>query len=140
MRPAVRGGQYGEAILAAASTLGGAMAHARHITLKAPLVRHIRRTVWDSVPWAVLPGTVVLLAWLLFSGGTRGYSGAARSPAGTAGFLPGLSSVISRATWGSRGSGGFGGFDSGDTFGGFGGETKAPHTPRPPAGGAPSDW
>jgi uncharacterized protein len=139
MRPAIRGGQYGEATLAAASTLGGAIARAKHVSLKGPLERHMRRTFWDSVPWAVLPGALVLLAWLLFSGGTRGYSGAGRAPAGTAGFLPGLASVISRASWGSRGSGGFGGFDSGDTFGGFGGETKGQRTHNAP-GGVSGDW
>jgi hypothetical protein len=88
----------------------------------------------------MLPGAFILLVWLLFSGGTFGYGSAARSPAGTAGFLPGLSSLISRASWGSRGSGGFGGFDSGDTFGGFGGDTKCRRTHRSPGGGASSDW
>jgi uncharacterized protein len=129
MRPAVRRRQYGEAVMAAASTLGDAIARAKRVKLNASLPRRIHRTVWDSIPWAILPGALLLLAWLLLTGGTHGYSGAvsggfwARHP----GFLQRLSSITQRAGWGGRGSGGFGGYDSGDSFGGFG-------------GGAASDW
>jgi uncharacterized protein len=128
MSPAVRRGRYGEALMAAAATLGNAVASAKRMKLSASL-RHIRRSVWDSVPWAILPGALALMAWLLLSGGTHGYSGPgsdgfwARHP----GFLHGFSSIHQRASWGGRGSGGFGGYDSGDSFGGFG-------------GGAAKDW
>jgi uncharacterized protein len=129
MRPAVRRRHYGEAVMAAASTLGDAIARAKRVKLNASLPRSIHRTAWDSIPWAILPGALVLLAWLLLSGGTHGYTGAVTSGfwARHPGFLRSLSSVTERAGWGSRGSGGFGGYDSGDSFGGFG-------------GGAASDW
>jgi uncharacterized protein len=129
MRPAIRRQRYAEAVMAAASTLGGAIARAKRVQLSASLPRRIHPTVWDAVPWAVLPGTLVLLAWLLLSGGTHGYGGSAAGGfwARHPGFLRGLSTTNQRAGWGGRGSGGFGGYDSGDSFGGFG-------------GGAASDW
>jgi uncharacterized protein len=129
MGPSVRRERYSEAVMAAASVLGDTIARAKRVKLNASLARHNHRTLWDSVPWAVLPGALVLLGWLLVSGGTHGYSSAGgdgfwgRHP----GFLHGLSSNTRRAAWGGRGSGGFGGYDSGDSFGGFG-------------GGAASDW
>jgi uncharacterized protein len=129
MRPAVRRQRYAEAVMAAASTLGDAIARAKRVKLTASLPRRIHSTVWDAVPWAILPGALLLLAWLLLSGGTHGYGGStvgtfwARHP----GFLHGLSTTNQRAGWGGRGSGGFGGYDSGDSFGGFG-------------GGGASDW
>jgi uncharacterized protein len=129
MSPAIRRRQYGEAVMAAASTLGDAIARGKRVKLNASLPRRMHRTAWDSIPWAILPGSLVLLFWLLLSGGTYGYSVApsggfwARHP----GFFHRLSSVTQRACWGGRGSGGFGGYDSGDSFGGFG-------------GGAASDW
>ena len=129
MRPAVRRHDYGEAMLAAASTVAEAIARARKVSLPMHLQRRLHRTVWDSVAWPVLAGALALLIWLSLSGGTHGYSGAANGSIWTrhAGFLPGLASPISRSSWGSRGSGGFGGYDSGDCFGGFG-------------GGASRDW
>jgi uncharacterized protein len=129
MRPAVRRRQYGEAVMAAEATLADAIARAKRVKLTASLPRRIHPTAWDSIPWAMLPGAVVLLVWLLLSGGTHGYSGSAgggfwgRRP----GFLHGLSNINQRVGWGGRGSGGFGGYDSGDSFGGFG-------------GGAATDW
>lgn len=129
MRPAVRRQRYAEAVMAAASTLGDAIARVKRVKLNASLPRRIHPTVWDAVPWAILPGAVVLLAWLLLSGGTHGYDGSAASTfwARHPGLLRGLSTSNQRAGWGGRGSGGFGGYDSGDSFGGFG-------------GGAASDW
>lgn len=130
MRPALRQQQYGEAFLAAADTLGNAIAAAKHVALNAPLRRQIRRSPTDSIPWPMILGGLFLLFWLMRSGGPRGYGGG-----GGGGFLPGLilGSMMNRGSWGSRGSGGFGGFDSGDGFGGFGGGDSG-------GGGASSDW
>ncbi|PWU01011.1 MAG: methanol dehydrogenase [Terriglobia bacterium] len=130
MRPALRQQHYGEAMMAAASTLGNAIAAAKHVALNAPLQRRIRRTPSDSIPWPMLLGGLFLLLWLMRGAGPRGYSGP-----GGGGFLPGLilGSVLGRGSWGSRGSGGFGGYDSGDGFGGFGGGDSG-------GGGASSDW
>jgi|SRR5579871_1500259 len=130
MRPALRQQQYGEAMLAAASTIGNTIAAAKHVALNAPLQRHIRLTPSDSIPWPVIVGGIFLLLWLMRGAGPRGYYGG-----GGGGFLPGLilGSMIGRGSWGSRGSGGFGGYDSGDGFGGFGGGDSG-------GGGASSDW
>lgn len=118
MRPAVRRGHFGEAAMAAASTIAGAVAQARHVTLNARLRREIHPSLWESVPFAMLLGVLLLLLWLMRAGGTWGDGGA-----GGNGFLPGivLGGLWGRASCGSRGSGGFGGYDSGDSFGGFGG-------------------
>ena len=117
MSPAVRRQHYGEATMAAASTLAGSVAQAKHVSFNARLRRQIHPSAWDSIPLAMIAGALLLLLWLMRAGGTWGYSGA-----GGSGFLPGmLLGVWSRDSWGSRGSGGFGGYDSGDSFGAFGG-------------------
>jgi uncharacterized protein len=130
MRPALRQQQYGEALMAAAQTLGAAIAKAKGVALAAPLPRRIHRTRSDSIPWPMLLGGLFLLLWLIRSGGPRGYGGH-----GGGGFLPGLilGSTMGRSSWGNRGSGGFGGYDSGDSFGGFGGGDFG-------GGGASSNW
>jgi uncharacterized protein len=132
MRPALRQGAYGEAMRAAASTLGTTIANAKHVALDATLPRRIRPTSTDSIPWPIIVGGLFLLIWLMRAGGPRGYGGSGRG----GGFLPGLilGNMMGRSTWGSRGSGGFGGYDSGDGgFGGFGGGDFG-------GGGASSDW
>jgi uncharacterized protein len=130
MRPALRRGQYGEALMAAAETIGQTVAQARHVKIDATLPRKTRPEMGDWLPWPVLVGGGLLLIWLLFSGAPRGYGGG-----GGGGFLPWLilGSMMGRSTWGSRSSGGFGGYDSGDSFGGFGGGDFG-------GGGASSDW
>src|SRR5581483_7671942 len=85
MRPALRQGHYGEAVMAAAATVGNAIAAAKHVTLTAPLQRRIRRTPGDSIPWPVIFGGIFLLLWLVRSGGPRGYGGG-----GGGGLLPRL--------------------------------------------------
>ena len=130
MRPALRQGDYGDAMRAAAATIGDTIASAKHVTLDASLPRRVQPSTGDSIPWPLIFGGVFLLLWLVrAAGGPRGYGG------GGGGFLPGLilGSLMGRSTWGSRGSGGFGGFDSGDGFGGFGGGDSG-------GGGASSDW
>ena len=130
MRPALRQQQYGEAMLAAASTIGNAIAAAKRVTLTAPLQRRIQPTPADSIPRPLVIGGIFLLIWLMRGGSPRGYGGF-----GGGGLLPGLilGNLMGRSTWGSRGSGGFGGYDSGDSFGGFGGGDSG-------GGGASSDW
>jgi uncharacterized protein len=118
MRPALRQQQYGEALMAAAETIGQTVAKAKNVTLTAQLPRRVRSTPSDSIPWPLIIGGIFLLLFLFRSGGPRGYSGG-----GGGGFLPGLilGSTMSRGSWGGRGFGGFGGGDSG-------------------GGGASSDW
>jgi len=131
MRPALRQQHYGEALMAAADTIGNTVAKAKNVSISTQLPRRIRRSPSDSIPWPVVIGGIFLLLFLFRAGGPRGYGGG-----GGGGFLPGLilGNLMSRGSWGSRGSGGFGGFDSGDGgFGGFGGGDSG-------GGGASSDW
>ncbi|MBZ5576307.1 MAG: TPM domain-containing protein [Acidobacteriia bacterium] len=130
MRPALRQGSYGDAMMAAADTMGSAIAAAKHVALTAPLQRRIRRSPTDSIPWPVLFGGIFLLLWLMRGGGRGGYSGG-----GGGGILPALilGNMMGRSFGGGRGSGGFGGFDSGGGFGGFGGGDSG-------GGGASGSW
>jgi len=133
MRPAIRRRHYGEALMAAASTLANAVAQARHVNLNVAMRREIGPSAWDSIPWTLLVGGLLLLLLLMRVGGTWGYSGA-----GGSGFLPGIfrGGVWCRSSWGSRGSGGFGGYDSSDSIGGFGGGPKG----HSQGGRASCDW
>jgi uncharacterized protein len=131
MRPSLRQERYGEALMAAAETIGSTIAQSKNVTLNAQLPRRVRPTTSDSIPWPVIIGGIFLLIWLSRLGGPRGYGGG-----GGGGFLPGLilGDMMSRNSWGGRGSGGFGGSDSdGGGFGGFGGGDSG-------GGGASSDW
>jgi uncharacterized protein len=127
MRPALRQGQYGEALKAAAETIGGRIAQAKGVTLDTSIPRRIgppRRG--DSIPWPLILGGLALL-FLLSRGGRGG-----------GGFLPGLilGNMMGRGGggWGGGSGGGFGGYDSGGGgFGGFGGGDSG-------GGGASSDW
>jgi len=131
MRPALRRGDYGDAMLAAAETLGAAIAQAKHVTLAQGPARRYQPRTSDSIPWPMLLGGIFVLFWLVRAGAPRGYGGF-----GGGGILPALilGNLMGRSTWGSRGGGGFGGFDSSDGgFGGFGGGDSG-------GGGASSDW
>jgi uncharacterized protein len=123
MRPALRQQQYGEAMMAAAQTIGNTIAQAKGVTINAQLPRRIHRSPGNSIPWPLVIGGIVLLLWLIRGGGAGG------------GFLPGLilGNMMGRSTFGGRSGGGFGGYDSGDGFGGFGGGDSG-------GGGASSDW
>lgn len=130
MRPALRQSDFGDALIAAAQTIGNAVAQAKNVTIPTSLPRRYQSQPTDSIPWPMILGGLFLLFWLMRAGGPRGYGGG-----GGGGFLTGmiLGQVLGRSTWGSRGSGGFGGSDSGDGFGGFGGGDSG-------GGGASSDW
>ncbi len=129
MRPALRQEQYGEALMAAAETIGNTVAKAKNTRIDVQLPRRIRQPAGSDIPWGTLIAGAVLLLIFLRGRGPRGYGG------GGGGVLAGmiLGNLMSRGSWGSRGSGGFGGFDSGDGFGGFGGGDSG-------GGGASSDW
>ena len=133
MRPALRQGDYGDAMLAAAETIGETIAQAKHVTIAvAGPPRHYQPGASDSVPWPAIFGGLLVLFWLV-----RAIAGPLLYRRfGVGGFLAGtiLGSAIDRSTWGGSGSGGFGGSDSSDGgFGGFGGGDSG-------GGGASSDW
>ena len=114
-------------MLAAAETIGNAIAQAKHVTLTASLPRRHRPSASDSIPWPMILGGIVLLFWLIRAGGSRGHGGG--------GILTGLilGNLIGGSSWGGRGGGGFGGSDSGGGFGGFGGGDSG-------GGGASGNW
>jgi uncharacterized protein len=100
MRPALREGQYNEALMAAAETMGRAIAQAKKATPIASLPRRMRPGALEWIPWPVVIGGVLLLLWLMRAGRQRRCFGA--------------------------GSGGFAGYDSADGgSGGFGGGDSA---------------
>jgi uncharacterized protein len=128
MRPALRQKQYGEAMMAAAQSIGATIAKSKNVSLDAQLPRRVRRSSGDSIPWAPLLFCLIAVFWLLRARGGGGRGGG--------GFLTGM--ILGNLLGGSsgRGSGGFGGFDGGSSgggFGGFGGGDSG-------GGGASSDW
>ena len=132
MRPALRQGQYGEALMAAAETIGSTIAKAKNVSLDAQLPRRMRRSTGGSIPWPAILIFLVFIFWLLRAGrGGRGGGG---------GFWTGLllGNLMGRGLGGGfgGGGGGFGGYDGGGGgggFGGFGGGDSG-------GGGASSDW
>ncbi|MBZ5591331.1 MAG: TPM domain-containing protein [Acidobacteriia bacterium] len=133
MRPALRNRQYGDAMMAAAQTIGSTIAKAKNVSLDAQLPRRARRSSGDSIPWPALLGGLFLVFWLLRAAGRGGKGG------GGGGFWTGLiigNLMRGGGGWGGGSGGGFGGFDSGGGgggFGGFGGGDSG-------GGGASSDW
>jgi uncharacterized protein len=131
IRPALREQHYGEALMAAAQTIGTTIAKGKGVNINAQMPRVVHQHTRNTIPWPLILGGIFLVIWLMRSGG----SGAGYGGGGGGGFLPGLilGSTMGRSTWGGRSGGGFGGYDSGDGFGGFGGGDSG-------GGGASSDW
>ncbi len=137
MRPALRQGQYGPAMISAAVRLGETIAKDQGVTIPPPQsYRRPRAVSRDSFPWPlVIFGIFILIAVLRRGGG--GYGGGYRGGGG-GGFLTGmlLGQLLGGGGRGGRDGGGFGGFDGGGGgggFGGFGGGSSG-------GGGASSGW
>jgi uncharacterized protein len=133
MRPALRQGRYGPALLAAAERLGATIAQSKGVSIPPPAVAvRVPRTTRDSIPWPLIFIGIFFLLALLRGGGGNRYGGG-----GGGGFWTGmlLASVLNsgRGGGGGRDGGGFGGYDSGGGFGGFGGGDSG-------GGGASSGW
>jgi uncharacterized protein len=128
MRPALRQGQYGAAMIEAAHRIGTILAQDKGVTLPNALPRrHIREQPVHSIPWPLILGVLAIL-FLMFRGGGGGFGG----------FLTGM--LLGNLMGGGGrgyGGGGYGGFGGGDGggggFGGFGGGDSG-------GGGASSDW
>ncbi len=125
MRPALRAGQYGQALMAAAQRIGSILAQDKGVSIPSRLPRRqIREHPVHGLPWPIILGGIVLL-FLMFRGGGGG------------GFLTGmlLGQVLGGGSrYRGGGYGGFGGGDGGGGgFGGFGGGDSG-------GGGASSDW
>jgi uncharacterized protein len=126
MRPALREGRFGEAMLVAAHQLGERVAREKGVQIDEQ-VRPRRQYKETGAPLPVpliLVGMLVLL--FLFSKGGGG---------GGAGPWWLLAMLMNNGRGGRhwQGGGGFGGYDSGGGFGGFGGGDSG-------GGGASSDW
>jgi uncharacterized protein len=140
MRPELRAGQYGPAMLTAAQAIGDALAKAKNVTIAAPgpsgssaRPRVIQKQ--HSIPWVPILFGAAFFFFLLRSNSRRRYG---YGPRGGGDFWTGmiLGNMLNSVSYGGRGGGGFGGYDSGgDTggFGGFGGGDSG-------GGGASSDW
>jgi len=129
MRPALRKNDVGDAMIAAAGTIGGIIAKAKNVQLTVhPPARRYREDTSDHVNFPLILGAIALVLLLSRAAGPRSGGGLGVLPWLLLGNLGG-----GRSSSGGRGSGGFGGFDSGDGFGGFGGGDSG-------GGGASSGW
>jgi uncharacterized protein len=131
VRPILRQGNYGGALLAAAEQIGNQIAQAKGVSLGAPQAPLRTRPVerGPEIPFPLILIGFIFLLWLI---GRAGGSGG--------GFLTGmiLGNMMGRrgGYGGGWGGGGFGGYDDrggGGGFGGFGGGDSG-------GGGASSDW
>lgn len=140
MRPELRQGEYGAALLTAAQSMAAQIAQGKGIAFSASQgaprpQRPAHHT--GGIPGPLIILGIFLLFWLLGRGGRRGggYRGG-----GGGGFIPGLilggllNSGRRDDPWRGGGGGGFGGGSGGGGgFGGFGGGDFG-------GGGASSDW
>jgi uncharacterized protein len=135
MRPELRAGQYGQAMITAAQALGEVIAKSKNVTIAPPVAgggavrpRVIQRH--HQVPWIPIVFGLIVFWMLLRSNSRGGGSGG--------GFWTGLllGNLLNNVSYGGRGGGGFGGYDSGGSSGGFGGFGGGDSG----GGGASSDW
>lgn len=133
MRPALRGGDIGGAMAAAAQTLGERIASSKGVrigdNLNVPRPRQ-ERVAWEGMVPLLVAGFVLFA--ILFMGGGGRRSGP-RGGGGAGSFIFGLLAGMLTSSPRTHGGGGFGGYDSGDSFGGFGGGDSG-------GGGASSGW
>jgi uncharacterized protein len=130
MRPALRAGEFGQAMMYAAQRIGTVVAQDKGVSIPNSLPRRkIQEQPVHRIPWSLI-FTVIFFVFILSRGG-RGGGGS---------FLTGmlLGNLLGgggrRYGGGSGGYGGFGGSDGGGGgFGGFGGGGSG-------GGGASSDW
>ena len=139
MRPALRSGQYGPALIAAADRLGSSIAQSKGVAIPGPVLRRrVHRSTWDSIPWPLILFGIFILLGLLRRGGGRHSGGGGGGSGFWTGLILGQLLNSGGRGWsgGGRDGGGFGGYDSGGSgggFGGFGGGDSG-------GGGASSDW
>jgi uncharacterized protein len=136
MRPALRGGAYGVAMVEAAHTLGQRIAQAKGVTIEPIARRPIPRQPQGggSGDGGFPIGLLIfgLLAALFLFGGGGGRGGRRRRYGGPV-FFPFPIGMGGGGGYHGSSSGGFGGYDSGGGFGGFGGGDSG-------GGGASSSW
>jgi len=123
MRPLLRQGEYGPALLEATHRLGSIIAKSKNVSIDVTLPS--RREVRPE-PEAYFPVLIPILFVLLLIWINRRRGGGFGSSSGPW-FFPG------GGGWSGGSGGGFGGYDSSDSFGGFGGGDSG-------GGGANSSW
>jgi uncharacterized protein len=138
IRPILRQGNYGGALLAAAQQFGDKIAQEKGVAISGPRPDRRERPSGGrgfGLPFPVILIGIFALLWIVgrFTGGGRAGGGMG---SGAGGFLAGmfLGNLMGRG--GGWGGGGFGGHDDrggGGGFGGFGGGDSG-------GGGASSDW
>lgn len=134
MRPALRAGDIGGAMAAAAQALGERIAAEKGVKIgervETPRPRGGQGEPVVPLMPVLVAGGLLLAAMLMSGGGRRGGPRGGGGAGDVAlGMLLGMMSSRGR----TYGGGGFGGYDSGDSFGGFGGGDSG-------GGGASSDW
>ncbi|MDQ6678102.1 MAG: TPM domain-containing protein, partial [Acidobacteriota bacterium] len=73
MRPALRQGEYGQALLTAAQTIGSLIAKDKNVTISTVLpLRRIPEQPVHTIPWPLIVGAVILL-FLITRGGGGGF-------------------------------------------------------------------
>jgi uncharacterized protein len=135
MRPALRGGAYGVAMVEAAHTLGQRISQSKGVAIepiaRRPMPRQPQGGGGDGgIPFPLLIFGLIALLFLFGGGGGRG--GRRRRFGGPVFFPFPIGMGRGGGYYGSS-SGGFGGYDSGGGFGGFGGGDSG-------GGGASSSW
>ena len=131
IRPILRQGSYGPALIAAAQQIGAKIAASKNVQLPVDARVRTRTQVsrGPSVPWPLIIIGIFFLLSLLGRGGGGGFGG----------FLTGmfLGNMMGRGGggggWGGGGFGGSSGGGGGGGFGGFGGGDSG-------GGGSSSDW
>lgn len=138
MRPDLRAGEYGQALLVAGQTMAGQIAQGKGVAFSdGRIPQSNRQPASRGIPFPLILLGIFALLWLFSRGGGRrggGYRGG-----GGGGFLTGLllGNLFGGGRGGGGGWGGGGGFGGGASggggFGGFGGGDFG-------GGGASSDW
>jgi uncharacterized protein len=127
MRPLLRQGEYGPAMLEAAHAIGTRIAASKGVELDATLPSRRQRQGDGAQSWIAMALPLLFFLFMIWMmSRSRRYSRYHRGGGGFPIVFPG-------GGWGGSGGGGFGGYDSGDGFGGFGGGDSG-------GGGASSDW
>jgi uncharacterized protein len=135
MRPELRAGQFGPALMQAAQRIGTILLQDKGVSIPSGIPRQprVREHPIHSIPWPMILGGLFLLFLLTRGGGGRGGYGGGGGNFLTGMLLGGLLNS-GRRYGGGGGYGGFGGSDGGGGgFGGFGGGDSG-------GGGASSEW
>jgi uncharacterized protein len=135
MRPALRAGEFGQAMMYAAQRIGTIVAQDKGVSIPNTLPRRrIQEQPVHRIPWPL----IFIGIFFLFSIFRSGRGGSGRGGGGGS-FLTGmlLGNLLGGSSRGYGGGGGYGGFGGSDGggggFGGFGGGSSG-------GGGASSDW